>query len=170
MIALNSGVQQSCIYSEVKFMNANGDKRPTGVVAVTALLMTMGAILFSVAIFMLASDMEYLSSMEGLKMQIVLLLTATAGCGMAAVGLALWHGWNWSWHAALVALVGAAAWFGFRGVLAGGSVNEIVMFGLSLISTFYLLLPRVRSFYHSVLSEETAELAFTSPKVMHGAA
>lgn len=152
-------------------MNANGEKRPTGLVAVTAFLMTLGAILFGVAIFMLASDMEYLSSMEGLKMQIVLLLTATSGCGMAAVGLALWHGWNWSWHASLVALVGAAAWFGFRGVMAGENINQILMFGLSLISMFYLLSPTVRAFCHPVANAaETPELAFTSPKVMHGAA
>ncbi len=152
-------------------MNAHGEKRPTGVVAVTALLMTLGAIFFSVAIFMLVSDMDFLSSLAGLKMQALLILTATMGCGLAGFGLALWYGWNWSWHSSLVALVGTAAWFGFRGATAGGGVHEVVMFGLCVTSTLYLLTPTVRSFYHPVLVEEEAvELACASPKVMHGAA
>ena len=148
-------------------------RRPIGVTAIAGLLLVMGVVIFSTVLFVMVSDMEYLTSAAGLKMQAVWLLFAGVGFLVSSFGFALWHGWSWSWNASLLTLVAFTGWCAYSIISVGtGSLGmrDLATFALFASSALYLLAPSVRVFFHAVeVPEPKQEVSFARSKVLHGA-
>ena len=132
---------------------SSGRKRPLGVVALSSLLVSLGGATVGVVILTMASDMAFLASRSGYKVQGILLGMAAASFSAAGFGMLLWEGREDGRRACLVSFSLMAALSAWQAVVAFQATP--VAFALVCVASIaYLMMPASRAWCAAVVGPQ----------------
>ena len=130
-------------------------KRPLGVVALSSLLVSLGGATVGVVILTMASDVAFLASRSGYKLQAILLAMAAASFSAAGFGMLLWEGREDGRRACLVSFSLLAALSVWQAVVAF-HVAPVAFAVVCAASVAYLQTPASRVWCAAVAQRDVA--------------